>query len=225
MQRRMIFLIRHAQPVLPDGRKRFLGQADPPLSLQGLAEAKRLPWGLTGYRLSGIYSSDLMRSRQTAAIIAERLGMQYYPIPELSEISMGIWEQMTFDEVRIRYPEAFKQRGIDIANYRTPGGESFADLQRRVLPVFFDIVKNSTGNIAIVSHSGVNRVILCTLSSLPLDKLLTFQQHYATVNIIEKKGSRFSIIKTNVSLERAYEKNLLEYYSSIILTLNCNLRK
>jgi probable phosphoglycerate mutase len=126
--------------------------------------------------------------------------MEFRALEDLCELHMGTWEGMTFDEVRTRYPESFKQRRENIAHYRTPGGESFADLSKRVLPVFFGFVETSTGNIAIVSHAGVNRVILCSLMSLPLEKVLTLEQHYAAVNVIEKKGPSFSVLEMNRAL-------------------------
>jgi broad specificity phosphatase PhoE len=61
----------------------------------------------------------------------------------------------------------YERRGASPADYRPPGGESFNDLAARVLPLFEEIVHDSTGNLLIVGHAVDNRIILCHLLNLP----------------------------------------------------------
>jgi probable phosphoglycerate mutase len=103
---------------------------------------------------------------------------------ELREIDMGRWDGLGMDEVKRLFPGEFEKRGLDSVNYRPPGGESFADLRARVLPAYREIIGGNDGNIAIVSHAGVNRVILCDIMNLPLKNLFEIKQDYACINRI-----------------------------------------
>ncbi|NLP43015.1 MAG: alpha-ribazole phosphatase [Peptococcaceae bacterium] len=191
-----IFLIRHAEPVLPE-KKIYLGQLDLPLSPRGIQQAEKLAKGLQNERLSQIFCSDLLRAEQTAQILALSQRLEISRCSELREINLGKWEGKSFDEIRTYYPEEYAHRGTNIVSYRPPGGESFADLKERVWPYINECLDRATGNIAIVSHRGVIQVILCSLANLPLDQLFTFPQNYACVNILEKEHSRLRVRITN----------------------------
>jgi alpha-ribazole phosphatase len=180
MQARKIFLIRHAKPVTPDNEKRFLGQTDTPLSPEGSSQAENLARELAQCPITGIYSSDLLRALQTAALIADKFTLPVYTEKRFREIHMGDWENLTFTEVRSTYTDEFKKRGQDIAHYRRPGGESFAEVQARALAAFNEIVLGSTGDIVIVAHAGVNRVILCGLMAVPITDIFTIKMDYAS---------------------------------------------
>jgi probable phosphoglycerate mutase len=106
--------------------------------------------------------------------------------PALREIDMGEWQGLSRREVAERLPDEYAARGRDIANFRPPGGESFADLAARVLPCWRDIVEDGdTQVVAIAGHAGVNRVILCHLLGAPLANLFRIAQRPACVNVIE----------------------------------------
>ena len=197
MKKRKIYLLRHAEPLLTSrGAKIFLGgQSDPPLSPAGNRQAEALAAALSGVDLEAVYCSDLRRSRQTAAAIAQKCGMVPRVCPALREIGLGEWEGMTFAEVQSRYQREFRERGENIVSYQPPGGESFADLARRVLPAFRRIVAETGGNIAIIGHAGVNRVILCHVQQLDLALLFGIRQEYGQITVIEQNNKLFRITK------------------------------
>ncbi|MEW6697747.1 MAG: alpha-ribazole phosphatase [Bacillota bacterium] len=196
MEQRLIYLTRHGA-VKINGTKRFIGQTDLPLSGEGIRQAKCLKQELSCVRFSNVFCSDLQRSVQTAGIIAEKHAIRPVACPELREINLGNWEGRTFEEVCRKYPEEFKQRGKDIANYRPTGGESFADCSSRVLNKFNDLVQSSVGNILIAGHAGVNRVILCHILGMPLQHLFRIGQDYGCLNLILLKHFGFRLIKLN----------------------------
>ncbi|MBN2402474.1 MAG: histidine phosphatase family protein [Spirochaetes bacterium] len=175
MRTRKIFLARHAKPVSQDNERRFLGQTDPPLSPEGILQAEHLANELSKYDISAVYSSDLLRASQTASIIAEKFQISVKAEKRLREIHMGDWDNLAFTEVRSRFPDEFEKRGRDITHYRRPGGESFTDVQKRALPAFKKIALNSTGDVVIVAHAGVNRTILCDIRSVPLKELFSIE--------------------------------------------------
>ncbi len=104
----------------------------------------------------------------------------------------------TFGDVRQKYPAEYEKRGKDIVNYRPPGGESFADLAGRVLPAFAKIAEETAGNIVIVGHAGVNRVILCHLQQIDLRHLLSIKQEYGQVTVIQQSGNIFRVGGVNL---------------------------
>jgi len=136
-----IFLIRHGQPEQHSG-KVFLGQVDVPLSETGRLEAagaadKLLAYGACPKR---IYTSDLSRAKETADIIAERLGgLPVAPDKLLREMAMGTWDGELIEDIKAKFPEEYAKRGDDLRNYRIPGGENFYDLKGRVTREFYRI--------------------------------------------------------------------------------------
>ena len=75
-----------------------------------------------------VFCSDLARCLQTARKIAARCDLEPQTVLELREIDLGSWEGRSFDTIKTRFPQAFRQRGDQIADHRPPGGESFRDL-------------------------------------------------------------------------------------------------
>ncbi|NLM20790.1 MAG: histidine phosphatase family protein [Peptococcaceae bacterium] len=194
MKKKTVYLLRHAEPIHLFREKYYLGQSDLPLSPKGKQQAQLLSDFFSTIKFSAIFSSDLQRAVQTALPIAQKHRCSLRIIKELREINLGRWEGLRRAEVKALYPGEFELRGLNLASYRPPEGESLADLQKRVVPVYREIVDNCDGDIVIVSHAGVNRVILCNLLGIPLDMLFTIKQEYACVNVInylDKKGSNF----------------------------------
>ena len=197
-----IYLMRHGE-ILTQGKKIFVGQTDLPLNEQGLRQAAWWRRKLADISFSRIYCSDLVRSQRTAQIIAGEK-QDYLVIPLLKEISLGKWDGVEVAKIRSRFPEEFRKRGEHIANYRPPGGESFADLQKRVVPVWDSLVQNMEGNILIVAHAGVNRVILCYILGMNLANIFRLGQDYGSLTIIKYTKNSFQIRAFNITLIKNY---------------------
>jgi len=196
-----VFLIRHGH--IPwDGQKRYVGQSDLPLSPRGKAQAEALRRWFENTPLSRVIASDLKRARETAGIIAANRTIPVEPVSALREIHLGEWEGRTFSEVESRDPAGFRQRGEDFSTHRPPGGENFSDLQDRVMPVFEGFVAEMTGNLLIVGHAGVNRVILCRLLGMPLANLFCIGQDYGGVNVIVPRLDRHLVKAVNIPVDR-----------------------
>ena len=192
-----MFLIRHGRIQTQDDDKRYIGQIDLPLDEEGIRQSVCLQKRLAGEDISTIYSSDLSRTRKTAEIIAADRGIRIIIRKDLREISLGEWEGCTFIDIERRFPAEFKARGEDIANYRVPGGESFAECGQRVVKAFDDILRSSSGNILIVGHAGVNRLILCNVLGIPPINLFRINQDYGCLNIIKCRNTNRRVELTN----------------------------
>jgi len=183
-----ILLLRHGSLQTVDDKKRFIGRTDLPLSEHGRRQARFWSRQLADWPMDAVFCSDLQRCRETAdAIVKDRRG-GVTPLAELREISLGRWEGMPFDQVRQLWPEAFSQRGRDIAGFQPPDGESFADLRQRAVRVFERQTGRNGGNLLFVSHAGVIRVLLCHLLGMPTANLLRIDQGPAAMNILERRS-------------------------------------
>lgn len=196
---RVIYLLRHGEPLLEPSGRRYVGQIDPPLSPAGVDQARQCRHRFQNIPLTAVICSDLQRSVQTATIIAQGHALEVSPIRELREINMGDWDGLPFATVRAMDRAGYDRRGIDPAGHRPPDGESFSDLQRRVIPVFERIIERTENDILIVGHAGVNRVILCHVLRIPLSKLFHLAQDYARCSILTLKGDEYRLYSLNTN--------------------------
>jgi probable phosphoglycerate mutase len=180
----VVYLLRHGD-IRQDDTKRYIGQAD--LSLNEAGRTQALIWHneLARVPLSKIFCSDLSRSYETACIIADGRATPVQSLHKLREINLGAWDGQPIADVRRLYPGEYEKRGADLVYYRPPAGECFADIAARVIPLFEEIVRNVPGNLLIVGHGGVNKVLLCHLLGMPMENLLRIRQDYGCLNIIE----------------------------------------
>jgi len=196
---RTIYLMRHGDS-RQDDIKRYIGQADLPLNREGLSQAASWRAALTDIHLERIFCSDLSRSLETARIIANGKDVPLQPMHKLREINLGAWDGLSFDDVRTLYPKEYERRGASMVTYRPPGGECFADLAARVIPLFVELVAGSSGNLLIVGHSGVNMVIICHILGMPLENLFRIRQDYGCMNIIECVNTSLSLDRINMEI-------------------------
>jgi probable phosphoglycerate mutase len=183
-----VYLLRHGKIRREDDQRRYIGQLDLPLSGEGERQARELKKLLDPAALGAVYCSDLIRSRRTAEIIAGGKQVPVTALAALREISLGGWEGFTFADIARRFPDEFRARGADIGYYRIPGGESFADCSLRAVAAFREILAASAGDIAIVGHAGVNRVLLAHILGMPIANVFRIAQDYGCLNVIQCGG-------------------------------------
>lgn len=193
-----VYLLRHGSIEGCEVRK-FVGQSDIPLDANGKKQAECWARRFAGKDFSTVLASDLTRCMDTARIASG--GRAPLPVSKLREIDVGELEGLTVEYVQRTMPEAYEARGKDIAGYRPPGGESFGDLSRRVVPAFMDILREASGDVLVVAHSGVNRVILCSLLAMPLANLFRLGQDYGCLNLITGRRGDPLVQAVNISCD------------------------
>jgi len=196
----MIYLLRHGE-IEQSEEKRFVGQADLPLNHNGLRQAQEWCEKFKTRSFANIYSSDLNRARQTALIITGHHPEEIRFHSDLREINLGEWEGLSVAEVQTRFPAEWEQREKNLVSFRHPGGESFRDLAARVGPVFNQIRQEGKGNILIVAHAGVNRVILCQILGMPLANLFRLGQDYGSLNLLAPDKNFWRVVAMNIPAE------------------------
>ncbi|MBI4825580.1 MAG: alpha-ribazole phosphatase [Nitrospirae bacterium] len=191
-----LYLIRHGETEGAE-TKRYKGHIDVPLSENGIEQIRRLAEYLNNSpipllsksgqkRVDVVYCSDLSRAVKSAEIIAEPYGLKPVIMPELRERNFGLWEGMSFDEIREKWPDAFNAWADNPLEFSPMNGESTIELRDRALKVFSEIIGKHQGeHIAIVAHGGINRVILCHLLGIPLENIFRVEQDYGCLNIVE----------------------------------------
>jgi alpha-ribazole phosphatase/probable phosphoglycerate mutase len=181
-----IYLIRHGETDDADSG-RYKGHLDVPLSENGIKQIKKLAEYLSqDTDLNVVYTSDLRRSIKSAEIIAGLFGLQTVITEKLKERNFGQWEGMSFIEIEKKYPDAFKAWADNPLKFSPMNGESTSEVRERVMPAFNEITAKHKGqNIAILSHGGVIRIILCELLGIPLENIFRIEQDFAALNIIE----------------------------------------
>ncbi|MBI4687308.1 MAG: histidine phosphatase family protein [Nitrospirae bacterium] len=229
-----VYLIRHGETEGSEV-KRYKGSIDVPLSEEGLRQmgdasdfiAKSLSNASDSMHkeylreihgtssiakpvLHAVYCSPLTRALRGAEIIAKPHGLKPSVINDLRERSFGIWEGMSFMEIKDKYPMEFEAWAGNPIKYSPMGGESTIEVRERAIRALNKILgehsnqstehraqstdKNSlssgfcalrSGNIAIVAHGGVNRIILCEIMGIPLENIFRIEQDYGCLNIIE----------------------------------------
>lgn len=130
MVNRTVYLLRHGRIQLPDSQRRFIGQVDLPLNEEGIRQAYLLQQIFDKVHIDAVFCSDLTRSCQMAEIIAANKDIPITAWRGFREISVGEWEGCTFADIAQRFPDEFKARGADIANYRVPGGKVLPNAPR-----------------------------------------------------------------------------------------------
>lgn len=192
----MLYLLRHGETEGSE-KKRYIGQTDLCLSPRGLRQAAWWKEELSHVNFEKVYSSDLMRALDTARIVSGIPDFDIEATSQLREINLGDWDGKQMENIKTRSPDAWKERGRHIKSFRTPNGESFQDLHERVIKVFQKIMAETHGNVLVVAHAGVNRMILCHVLKRPIEELFSVPQDYAALNLIDFQGGRAHVAAIN----------------------------
>jgi alpha-ribazole phosphatase len=214
-----IYLVRHGETEAPHP-KRYKGHIDVPLSENGIRQLKELSGYLVkecsaspsegSKALKAVYCSDLERARKSAEIIAQPFGLEPVVLEELRERSFGQWEGMTFDEIKQKWPDAFRDWAADPLRHRPPGGESTMAVRDRAMAGMTRIMEEVQGrckeescaNIAVVAHGGINRILLCEWLGMPLENIFRIEQDFGCLNVIEMHDG-FPVVKhVNLKLDK-----------------------
>ncbi len=143
------------------------------LSADGHAQAARLAEHFAGRPVAAILSSPQRRAQETAAPIAERLGLPVSTEPGLDEIDFGEWSGQNFNnlDANPRWHAWNRHRSLAAC----PGGETMLQAQSRAIDCLRRCAASSDGaEIVLVSHQDLLKAILAHILGLSLDHLDRF---------------------------------------------------
>jgi probable phosphoglycerate mutase len=180
-------LLRHGEtPLTP--RKRFSGSggSDPSLSDDGRHQAERVADALAARgTIQAIVSSPLTRCRETAGIVAARLGLQVDTEDGLRETDFGAWEGLTFAEVRARHPEDLEAWLASPGAQPTGGGESFQAVAHRVAATRDRLIAGYAGRtVLLVSHVTPVKTLVRLALDAPWESLFRMELSAASLSVV-----------------------------------------
>jgi alpha-ribazole phosphatase len=178
-----LILIRHGQ-TNSNLEKRYSGTIDSPLNENGIKQCEALHLKLKDIVIDKVYSSDLQRAVHSASIIFKDLLIKKEPA--FREMNFGIFEGLTYDEIMKKYADCYTNWIDNFADCMIPEGESILSLKDRVIPRLNSIITENKGKtIALLSHGGIIRVILCYVLNYGAEKFWEMEQDNCALNIID----------------------------------------
>ncbi len=143
---------------------RWQGWVASPLNDYGRAQSQALSKFIRNIGMSALYSSDSRRAVETATLLAAALNFEPVFDPRWRERDVGTWQGMTLDEIRSWNAKEYQQLLADIENYPVGGGESRADVRKRVNAAFAEILESDPGHtVGILTHTTSSHVLLDSL--------------------------------------------------------------
>lgn len=184
------YLVRHGQTLWNVERK-YQGQSDVPLTKTGKLQAKRVADKLKDKDISAIYASDLSRTINTAREIAKHHNLEVLKDKDVRELSFGIWEGLTFDEINQRWSKEFKDWQEKPFEINPPEGETLTDLYNRTDRFMMRAAKDHPKEkIVVVTHAGPIRAILAQILNLKKDLFWKFKISNSSITEFVYRGER-----------------------------------
>ncbi|PZG87942.1 bifunctional RNase H/acid phosphatase [Streptomyces sp. NTH33] len=180
-------LLRHGEtPLTPQKRFSGSGGTDPSLSGVGLEQAERAAAALARRgTIQAVVSSPLTRTRQTAAVVATRLGLDVIVEEGLRETHFGAWEGLTFGEVSERYPDDLNAWLTSPHAEPTGGGESFATTATRIAATRDRLVAAHAGRtVLLVTHVTPIKTFVQLALGAPPESLFRMELSAASLSAV-----------------------------------------
>lgn len=191
-----IYMIRHGESEANE-RDAFLGHHDLPLTATGRRQAQMTADFLTGHvqKPDVIYSSDLSRAYETAMATAKHVQLPIITDQGLREINAGLWENVTFAELREKFPKSFGIWQENIGLAQCDGGETVRQLQTRVVAAITRIAKKHENSVVFLfTHATPIRIVAAHCLGKSLGELKTVPwAANASVTKVVFDGQSFSL--------------------------------
>ncbi len=194
----LIIFLRHAQA--KNNVERVLAGRSKgiPLTELGLQQAEKIANFLEPLKISVVYSSPIERAVDTAKIISDKLNLQYKIDHRLTEIEMGSFSGMLYEEMFARHGNIFLKFYQDNPMIEKNGVEPFSSVKKRVLDmVNYCSKKHNNENVLLVTHMDPIKAMLSTVLQLKPESLYELIIRNASVTIVKKEQSNFSMVAIN----------------------------
>jgi broad specificity phosphatase PhoE len=219
-KRRRAYLLRHGDVSYFDDQGRPFRPDTVPLNAEGRAQAEAAARELAGVPLDRVIASDLIRSVETATVITAGRGLAVETFPDLQEIRPGRLADIPAESIEQAFVGAFTA-GIE-REARFLAGETFGSLADRVLARFRALLADpSWGNLLIVAHGGVNRVLITEALGVGLRGFAALEQDPCCINILDVDGDGRCLVRlvnytpynsTKVGMELTTMERLFQEY-------------
>jgi probable phosphoglycerate mutase len=202
----MIIFLRHAQA--ENNTKRILaGRTEGvPLTKTGIEQAERITKYLASIDISAIYSSPIERARHTAEIVAKNRSLEVVLDERLTEIDMGKFTRMNYDDMFAKYGNIFLKFYENDPVISEHEVETFPDVQKRVLDMIeYVLKKHNNENVILVTHMDPIKSMLAKVMNLVPETLFELIIANASLTIIKEQDKIFSLSAINaMNIDRYY---------------------
>ena len=194
----LFYFLRHGETAW-NAEGRLCGSTDVPLSDVGRRQGQLLAFRMKSILIDALYSSPLGRALETARVIGEAVGCEPVVDHRLAELNYGAWEGGTFEEIQRATPAAYRAWDMDPANLAPPEGESGVQLIERVMPFLGEVAqKHQQGNVVVVCHKTVCRLLACHIMGVPLSEYRRrVPMENAALNIFESREGSWRVVALN----------------------------
>ena len=194
----MIIFLRHAQAKNNVERVLAGRSLGIPLTEFGVQQAEKIANFLEPLKISAIYSSPIERAVHTSEIVSEKLNIHYEIDERLTEIDMGIFSGMYYEEMFARHGNIFLKFYQDNPLIEKNGVETFSNVKKRVLDmVNYCSQKHDSENILLVTHMDPIKAMISTVLQLKPESLYELIIRNASLTIVKKEHSNFSMVAIN----------------------------
>ncbi len=203
----MIIFLRHAQA--ENNTKRILaGRTEGvPLTKTGIEQAERIAKYLASIDISAIYSRPIERAKHTAEIVAESCSLDVALDERLTEIDMGKFTRMNYDDMFAKYGNIFLKFYENDPVISEHEVETFPDVQKRVLEIVDHVLKkHNNENVILVTHMDPIKSMLAKVMNLVPQTLFELIIANASLTIITEQDKKFSLSAINaMDVDRYYQ--------------------
>jgi broad specificity phosphatase PhoE len=171
---------------------------DLPLSAEGRRQAECAAGALARQKIAAVYSSTLLRAKETAQIIATPHAGEVATDERLVEVDVGRWEMRSWVDIAVDDAEAYQRFQDDPGTYGYAGGENLRQVLDRAMPAMLEIMASRLGHeIVVVGHNVLNRALLAGILEMPLAKARNIHQENCGLNVVEYREGKFKLVTLN----------------------------
>ncbi len=197
-----LYFMRHGETVW-NTERRYQGMTDIELSEEGLRQAECAAKRFKNIRIDKIYASPLKRAMKTAEKIAAEKGLEIISEDDFREIHFGEWEGKTVPELTEKYGESYTNFIREPHKYGFPGEGSVENVINRIKPGIDKLIAEDEGNVLIVSHGGIIRLMIMYIMGLDSSWFTKMWINNTGVSIVEIKNDRRLLLTLNDSAHLA----------------------
>lgn len=185
------YFIRHGQTDW-NVAKKIQGKTDIDLNAAGVIQAEKLGEDLCkrDYDIKTVYTSKLKRAFKTAAIISQKLEVECVVLDGVEEVNLGLWEGLSWSEVRENFPKEFSVWHENRGDTEPPQGESYREMLERVLIALRQLKEKNEGNVAVITHSAVIMALQSYINDTPFENMVQYKTANTSVVMVDGESIR-----------------------------------
>ena len=191
-----LILVRHGETEWNE-KSIFRGREDIPLNDTGIRQAYAAADRLSAYKIDSIYSSPLNRALETAQIIGTQFGIRAKAEDDLVDFDFGEWQGAAKENIEKLFPELYTKWMKEPQAVRIPGGETLDLVKIRVSRVLNRLPAAGGGDIIIVSHRVILKVLICAALSIGDSGFWRIRMDVGSISVLENEDGKFRLSLLN----------------------------